>query len=268
MAGVRAVPGGETGEQAAVAEELPGGRSILAPYPERSLHSLLGDAAATERTSLLRQEDHVRRTRQQVDQFSRALVSLGVEGDRGAGAANSPQYGCAYAARASGRLRGDEPLYRARDGPPAERLRREVCVVLDTLYHAVGPVRDQTPLKKVVVASSPARCPSALAPGADRAEARGKEARRTVAPVEGRRCGLVGGAHAGRPAGPAAEIDPVNDLASLVRGTTRLAKGAMLTHGNLLWNTIQSAAWFPDSATARVGHVRAAVLPSYGLKSA
>ena len=29
-------------------------------------------------------------------------------------------------------------------------------------------------------------------------------------------------------------------------GTTGLAKGAMLTHGNLVWNTMQSAAWFPE----------------------
>jgi long-chain acyl-CoA synthetase len=70
------------------------------------------------------------------------------------------------------------------------------------------------------------------------------------------------------PAVPPAQIDSENDLAALVYtgGTTGLAKGAMLTHANLVRNAMQSAAWFPGLRDG--GESVMCVLPffhSYGM---
>ncbi|OFW55458.1 MAG: long-chain fatty acid--CoA ligase [Candidatus Solincola sediminis] len=48
---------------------------------------------------------------------------------------------------------------------------------------------------------------------------------------------------------PQAEINPTEDLALLqyTGGTTGVAKGAMLTHRNLVANTFQCRAWFPEA---------------------
>jgi long-chain acyl-CoA synthetase len=231
----------------------------LAPYPDRSLHSLLEDAAARHpngvATVFFGKKTTYAELVKQVDQFSRALVSLGVKkGDRVVVVLpNCPQYVIAVyaAARIGAVFVGTNPLYTERE--MVHQLNdcgAEVCVVLDTLYHAVGPVRDQTPLTKVVVTKLTGAMPfplSRLAPIELKREA--KKHGEPWPPVA-KDADVVWWESlmlADLPEAPAAEIDPVTDLASLVYtgGTTGLAKGAMLTHGNLLWNTIQSAAWFP-----------------------
>jgi long-chain acyl-CoA synthetase len=67
---------------------------------------------------------------------------------------------------------------------------------------------------------------------------------------------------------PAAPVDAKTDLAGLIYtgGTTGLSKGAMLTHHNLVANTIQGSAWFPDLRDGREGFL--CIIPffhSYGM---
>ncbi len=147
----------------------------------------------------------------------------------------------------------------------------EVCVVLDTLYHAVGPIRDQTPLRTVVVTKLTGAMPfflSRLAPIELKRDA--KKHQEPWPPVP-RDADVVWWEKLMRedlPAVPPAEIESANDLAALVYtgGTTGLAKGAMLTHANLVRNAMQSTAWFPGLRDG--GESVMCVLPffhSYGM---
>ena len=232
----------------------------LAPYPDRPLHSFLEEAAARHpgnvATSFFGKKTTYAELVKQVDQFSRALVSLGVKkGDRVALVLpNCPQYVVAAFA-----VRPDRRVVRrhaTRCTPQREMIHQlndcgaEVCVVLDTLYHAVGPVRDQTPLRKVIVTKLTGAMPfflSRLAPIELKREA--KKHGEPWPPVP-KDADVVWWEQLMRddlPAAPPAEIDSESDLAALVYtgGTTGLAKGAMLTHANLVRNARQSAAWFP-----------------------
>ena len=252
----------------------------LAPYPERSLHSLLEESAARHpenvATSFFGKKTTYAELVKQVDQFSRALASLGVKkGDRVALVLpNCPQYViAAYAcARIGALFVGTNPLYTERE--MVHQLNdcgAAVCVVLDTLYHAVGPVRDQTPLRTVIVTKLTGAMPfllSKLAPIELKRDA--KKHGEPWPPVPGDADVVWWEAlmRADLPAVPAATIDSEQDLASLVYtgGTTGLAKGAMLTHANLVRNAAQSAAWFPGLRDGRESVM--CVLPffhSYGM---
>jgi long-chain acyl-CoA synthetase len=146
-----------------------------------------------------------------------------------------------------------------------------VCVVLDALYHKVAAVRDATALRTVVVTKLTEAMPfplSVLAPIELRREARRQG--HPWPPVPKGADVLWWGTlqHAELPEAPAAEIDPANDLAALVYtgGTTGPAKGAMLTHANLVSNVLQSSSWFPGTRDGEEGIM--CVLPffhSYGL---
>jgi len=70
------------------------------------------------------------------------------------------------------------------------------------------------------------------------------------------------------PRSPVARVDAKTDLAGLIYtgGTTGLSKGAMLTHHNLVANTMQGAAWFPGLRDGREAIM--CILPffhSYGM---
>src|SRR5205807_1003246 len=67
---------------------------------------------------------------------------------------------------------------------------------------------------------------------------------------------------------PVAEVNAKEDPAGFIYtgGTTGLSKGAMLSHFNLVSNTMQGASWFPDLVDGREGVM--CVLPffhSYGM---
>ena len=159
----------------------------LAPFPEKNVFSLLAEAAerhpnapaavwAVPGGRTLTYSQLLTET----ERFSAALVRLGVtKGDRVALILpNCPQYVIAYYAtvRIGGVIVGNNPLYTSRE--LAHQLNdcgAEVCVVLDTLYHAVGPVRDQTPLRTIVVTKLTGAMPfplSRLAPIELRREAK------------------------------------------------------------------------------------------------
>jgi long-chain acyl-CoA synthetase len=252
----------------------------LAPYPDRSLHSLLEESAARHptnvATSFFGKKTTYAELVKQVDQFSRALVSLGVKkGDRVALVLpNSPQYVvAAYAcARIGALFVGTNPLYTEREMiHQLNDCGADVCVVLDTLYNAVGPVRDQTPLRTVIVTKLTGAMPfflSRLAPIELKREAKKHGDPWPPVPKDADVVWWEQLMRSDLPAVPSAEIDSENDLAALVYtgGTTGLAKGAMLTHANLVRNTMQSAAWFPGLRDG--GESVMCVLPffhSYGM---
>jgi long-chain acyl-CoA synthetase len=203
---------------------------------------------------------------EQAWRFAGALAGLGVtKGTRvGLILPNSPQVVVAFFAtlRLGGVVVLNNPLYTE---PELEHQLGdagvEVLVCLDLLYERVKPLRERLGIREVIVTSMLDELPAlkrALAPYTKR----GREASATVSrdePVRRWRELLRGVDD--KP--PEAEVDPSSDLALLqyTGGTTGLAKGVMLTHGNLLANVEQVRAWFPD---ADPGHeIMIAVLPFF-----
>ena len=258
----------------------------LAPYPEKSLYSILEDSAARSPGApaiAFRLPGapmgitlSYRELEKLVDQFSRVLTSLGVrKGDRvGLILPNCPQYVIGYyaALRLGAVVVGNNPLYTERElSHQLHDAGIEVCVVLENLYPKLAAVRDEAGIRDVVATKLTDFTPfpvNLLAPIRMK-----KEARHTGEPWPP----VPGGANvrwwkdlmrASYPPSPPVEVDAKNDLAGLIYtgGTTGLSKGAMLTHHNLLSNVLQGAAWFPDLQDGREGVM--CVLPffhSYGM---
>jgi long-chain acyl-CoA synthetase len=258
----------------------------LAPYPEKSLYSLLEESAARHPHSPavafwlpgapMGKTLSYAQLVKQVDQFARVLVSLGVQrGDRvGLVLPNCPQYVIAYYAtlRIGGIVVGNNPLYTERElSHQLKDAGIEVCVTLDQLYPKVAQVQDEVGLREVVVSAVTdyVRFPlNLLVPMKLKKEARHHgDPWPPVPPGAKVRWWreLMAGSY---PAVPVADVDPTTDLAGLIYtgGTTGLSKGAMLTHANLVSNVMQSAAWFPDLVDGKEGIM--SIIPffhSYGM---
>jgi long-chain acyl-CoA synthetase len=192
----------------------------------------------------------------EVEQFSRALASLGIrKGDRvGLVLPNCPQFVVAfYAIQRLGAVAvGNNPLYTQRE--LTHQLKDagvEVLVTLDLLYPLVGAVRNDVGLKTVVVTKVGDYLGfpiNLLAPLKQKREAQ-HEGRPWPPVPEG--ADVLWWADLMKGDFPEIElpdIDPKEDVAALVYtgGTTGLSKGAMLTHHNLVSNAVQVAAWFTD----------------------
>lgn len=230
----------------------------LAPYPRTSLYAILEDAAARHpgavATAFFGKHLTYRELVRQVDQFGRVLTSLGIKkGDRvGLVLPNCPQYVIAYyaALRIGAVAVGNNPLYTERElSHQLTDAGVEVCVALDQLYPKVAAVRDAAGIREVIVTGVQDAMPfplSMLAPLKFRREARAEGHPWPLVPPGAkvlRWKELMRGAY---PEAPPAPVDPEKDLAGLIYtgGTTGLSKGAMLTHANLVANTMQCAAWF------------------------
>src|SRR5439155_26584037 len=245
----------------------------LAPYPEKSLSSLLEDAARRHPTAPaiafwvpgapMGKTLVYRDVLKQVEQFSRVLTSLGVQrGDRvGLLLPNCPQYVIAYyaALRIGAVVVGNNPLYTERElSHQLKDAGTEVCVTLDLLYPKVAQVQDEVGLREVVVGKVTDFMPfpiNLLAPRTLKKHALAAgEPWPPVPPGAKVRWWkeLMAGSY---PAVPVAEVDAKNDLAGLIYtgGTTGLSKGAMLTHHNLVSNVMQGASWFPDLQDGKEG---------------
>jgi len=239
----------------------PGVPETLEAYPETSLFGILEVAAARfpENPALAFFGHHLdyRELLAEVEQCAAWLSALGVgRGDRvGLILPNCPQYVITYyaALRLGAIAVGNNPLYTQRE--MRHQLTDADCkviVVLDQLYPAFGAIRGDLPGPDHVVVTRiteymgmPLRL---FAPLAFRREAR----------KEGRPWPPVATADDvlwwddvtsdDHQVPPVAEVDPRSDIAALVYtgGTTGIAKGAMLTHANLLANSHQAAAWFPE----------------------
>ncbi|MCW4007571.1 MAG: long-chain fatty acid--CoA ligase [Candidatus Bathyarchaeota archaeon] len=175
------------------------------------------------------------------DQFAAALVALGVKkGDRVAVfLPNTLQFIIAYygSLKVGALLTAISPLHREREVEyQLKDAEAETIVALDTLYPIVENVRRKTKLKNIIVTS------------ADEYTNKTSAAPISIEkPNVYRFQELLSEGKKAKP--PKVHIDPEEDLAALqyTGGTTGTAKGAMLTHMNLVSNTVAFAAWIKGS---------------------
>jgi long-chain acyl-CoA synthetase len=258
----------------------------LAPYPERSLYSLLADAAARfpDRPAVVFWVPGAPMAKtltygqviKEVDQFSRILASLGVgRGDRvGLVLPNCPQYVIAYyaALRIGAVVVGNNPLYTERE--LTHQLKDagiEVCVTLDVLYPKVAEVRDAVGLREVIVGRVTDYMPfpvNLLAPIKMKKEAKHTGEPWPPVPPDAQVRWWKEMMSGSYDPVPVAEVNAKTDIAGLIYtgGTTGLSKGAMLTHSNLVSNVLQGASWFPDLRDGEEGVM--CIIPffhSYGM---
>ncbi|HZD69600.1 MAG TPA: long-chain fatty acid--CoA ligase [Actinomycetes bacterium] len=198
--------------------------------------------------------------------FAGALAKLGVKKGTRVGLIlpNCPQAVVAFfgTLRIGGVVVQNNPLYTERElDHQLGDADVEVVVCLDLVHERVKALRERLGLREVIVTSVLDELPTVkrrLAPYTRR----GREATAVIGrdePVRRWREVLRQGTE--KP--PEATVDPAVDLALLqyTGGTTGVAKGVMLSHGNMVANVEQVRAWFPD---ADPGHeVMMAVLPFF-----
>jgi long-chain acyl-CoA synthetase len=238
----------------------------LEPYPERSLYSLLSEAASRFPNNPaisfrlpgapMGKSLTYRELEQQVEQFAGVLASLGVrKGDRvGLILPNCPQYVIAYyaALRLGAVVVGNNPLYTERElSHQLKDAGIDVVVVLDVLYPKLAAIRDEVGLRDVIATKVTDFMPfpvNLLAPLRMKKEAKKHGEPWPPVPADAQVKWWKDLMRGSYPDTPVAEVDAREDLAGLIYtgGTTGLSKGAMLTHHNLLSNVTQGRAWFPD----------------------
>ncbi|MCW3491045.1 long-chain-fatty-acid--CoA ligase [Dethiobacter alkaliphilus] len=192
---------------------------------------------------------------QQICQFAAALYSLGVrKGDRVAiMLPNSPQAVIAYYAtmKLGAIVVMVNPLYTERElEHQLQDAGAKVLVYLDLVNPRVRKVRRNLPVKSYIVTSIKDYLPFPL---------------NLLYPVKAKKEGHDLSVPAGEamkftkllaqnlPAPPEVEIDPAEDLALLqyTGGTTGVPKGTMLTHLNLIANTLQTREWYTQCVEGR-----------------
>ncbi len=194
-----------------------------------------------------------------VDRFALALADLGVRrGDRvSICLPNVPQFPIVFfgTLKAGAIAVPTNPLYT--EPELAHQLNdsgARVAVTLDQLYPTLSAVRDRTPVEQVVLTSAADFLPPALSllyrinvavgsRGKSRVAASGSQRGAPVHQLKDlmRRVQDAPGSAVSRLPEPAAPDDVA--VLQYTGGTTGVAKGAMLTHRNLLANAMQAWAW-------------------------
>ncbi|MBO0792665.1 MAG: long-chain fatty acid--CoA ligase, partial [Ktedonobacteraceae bacterium] len=252
--------------------------------PDRSLAWLLDQAASRypEHTALIYHGTRINYARlsELANRFAIKLRQLGVQkGDRVAVALpNIPQYPIAFygALRAGAIIVPTNPLYTEREMQHqlADSGTR-ILVMLDMFYPTVRNIRKQTALEHIIITSPADFLPPILHTlyplsqrGASLPQPPLTNSERHDDPTLHSMPAILkerndGATQQGLPVQVSGD-----DLAVLqyTGGTTGLSKGAMLTHRNLLANTIQNASWVPKGRPGKeIGLCVAPFFHSYGL---
>jgi long-chain acyl-CoA synthetase len=139
-----------------------------------------------------------------------------------------------------------------------------VVVCLSALFGLVQAVRPRLPeLREVIVTNIKEYFPSTLRLLFTLSKER-KDGHRVTLPADGHTHALPRLLEASLPDAPGLAID-ADDLALLqyTGGTTGVAKGAMLTHRNLVANTLQVRSWFGELADPTGADIVLGVLPLF-----
>ena len=206
-------------------------------YPMVPLHELLRKNAKThpEKAAVAYFEREITYSELDVlsDRFAAALASLGVKkGDKVAVfLPNIPQFMIAYFGilKAGAVVTTISPLHKEREvAYQLNDSEAETIVTLDTLYPIVEAAWSKTKLKNAVVTNMEEYAKKAAATKTPQAP-NVHSFQELLKPAEP----------------PRLDINPREDLAALqyTGGTTGTAKGAMLTHLNLVSNAVAFAAW-------------------------
>jgi len=178
------------------------------------------------------------------DQFAAALASLGVKkGDRVAiFLPNIPQFVIAYfgTLKTGAVLTAISPLHREREVEyQLSDSEAETIIALDSLYPVVEKVWPKTKLKHAIVTSLEEYASKAAVSSSKLEQKPNVYSFQELLKESTEKP-------------PKVSINPKEDLAALqyTGGTTGTAKGAMLTHMNLVSNTVMFAAWI-KGATAK-----------------
>ena len=173
------------------------------------------------------------------NQFANSLIKLGLrKGDRVAiFLPNIPQFIVAYFGilKAGGTITAISPQHREREVEyQINNSGAQTIVALDSLYPIIAKVKQKTQIKNFIVTGLDEYCYRKLRP---------PDISHTLAFQD-----LMEKALCGSPKVP---LNPDDDLAALqyTGGTTGTAKGAMLTHSNLLSNALAFAAWIKGTPT-------------------
>jgi long-chain acyl-CoA synthetase len=208
-------------------------------YPEVALHEILKKTAREHPTKPAVAYRDCKLTYAELDtlsdKFAASLASLGVrKGDRVAiFLPNIPQFIIAYYGilKAGAVVTAISPMHREREAEyQLNDSEAEIVVALDSLYPIVANVWGKTPLKHAVVTNLEDYAPKT----------------ELDSNVHSFQQLLTENTHI-----PNVKINPREDLAALqyTGGTTGTAKGAMLTHTNLVANTLAFAAWIKGDMT-------------------
>jgi long-chain acyl-CoA synthetase len=231
--------------------------AAAAKYPERTAIRFYGRAISYRELDAL------------TTRFANALISLGVQkGDRVALLMpNCPQMVLAYygGLRAGAVMVPTSPLYVESElEHQLADADASVVVCLSALFGQVKAVRPRLPaLRHVIVTNIKDFFPTRLRLLFTISKER-KDGHRVSLPSDGTTHWLTPLLDRARTSDPGVAV-AADDLALLqyTGGTTGVAKGAMLTHRNLVANTLQVRAWFANLANPDGSDIVLGVLPLF-----